>query len=194
MVTTIFYVLIALSTVNLADWRELRAPDAPLAYAASKVLGENAFLTLSIIALFATANTVLILLIVGSRMVYGMARGGSLPRILSTLHRERGTPWIAIATVTFPSMIFALLGDIRLVAGVTNFAAFAIFASVNLSLIWLRYKQPDAERPFKVPLNIGRFSVIPFLGLISCMILLSHIELQATIIGIITLATGATIY
>jgi APA family basic amino acid/polyamine antiporter len=194
LVTTIFYVLIAISTVSLADWRELGGSDAPLALAASMVLGENAFLTLSVIALFATANTVLILLIVGSRMVYGMARGGSLPNIFSTIHRKRKTPWIAIVAVMLLSMIFTILGDIRLVAGVTNFAAFAIFASVNFSLIWLRYKEPEVERPFKVPFNIGKFPVIPFLGLISCVFLVFHLDQLAIMIGIITLMTGGVAY
>ncbi len=194
VVTTIFYVLVSVSAVSLVDWRGLGGSGAPLAYAASVVLGENAFLILSVIALFATANTVLILLIVGSRMVYGMARGGSLPKLFSSIHRGRGTPWIAILAVMFPSMVFATLGDIRLVAGVTNFATFTIFASVNFSLVWLRYKQPDLKRPFKVPFNIGNFPTIPSLGLISCVFLALHLNLLAVIIGILTLIAGGVGY
>ncbi|MCW3976046.1 MAG: amino acid permease, partial [Candidatus Bathyarchaeota archaeon] len=155
---------------------------------------ENAFLILSIIALFATANTVLILLIVGSRMVYGMSRDGSLPKFLSTIHRQRGTPWVAVLVVMLASMIFVFLGDLRLVAGVTNFATFAIFSSVNLSLIWLRYKQPELERPFKVPLNIGRFPIIPFLGLISCILLAFYLDLVSILIGIIVIVVGGITY
>jgi APA family basic amino acid/polyamine antiporter len=175
MITTGIYVLVAISTVNLADWTELGDSEAPLAYAASLVLGNNAFLILSAIALFATANTVLILLIVGSRMVYGMAKEGSLPKVFSIVHRERSTPWPAIFAVMLPSMLFATMGDLEVLASVTNFAAFTTFALVNSSLIVLRFKKPDIDRPFRVPLNIGKFPVISFLGLVSCAILASHL-------------------
>jgi len=194
IVATAFYVLVAVATVSLADWRQLSTSDAPLAYAVSQVLGANAFLMLSVIALFATANTVLILLVVGSRMVYGMSRDGALPLALSKIDGRTGVPRVAIFTTMVLSMVFASIGDLRLIAGVTNFATFLIFAFVNFSLIWLRYKQPGLRRPFRVPLNIGWFPLMPFLGLISCMFLLLHISSSAMIIGFVALGLGAIVY
>jgi APA family basic amino acid/polyamine antiporter len=194
VVATVFYVLVAVATVSLADWRQLSTSSAPLAYAVSRVLGANAFLMLSVIALFATANTVLILLVVGSRMVYGMSRDGALPAAFSNIDERTGVPRIAIFTTMVLSMVFASLGDLRLIAGVTNFATFLIFAFVNFSLIWLRHKQPGLRRPFRVPLNIGWFPLIPFLGLISCMFLLLHISSSAMIIGSVALGLGAIVY
>jgi APA family basic amino acid/polyamine antiporter len=194
VVATVFYVLVAVATVSLADWRQLSTSSAPLAYAVSRVLGANAFLMLSVIALFATANTVLILLVVGSRMVYGMSRDGALPAAFSNIDERTGVPRIAIFTTMVLSMVFASLGDLRLIAGVTNFATFLIFAFVNFSLIWLRHKQPGLRRPFRVPLNIGWFPLIPFLGLISCMFLLLHISSSAMIIGFVALGLGAIVY
>ncbi len=192
--TTVFYVLVAIAIVRMADWRQLSISNAPLAYAASLVFGRNAFLLLSVIALFATANTVLMLLIVGSRMVYGMARDGALPNIFSNIHQGRGTPWTAIAAIMLLAMMFTFLGDIRLVAEVTNFATFVIFASVNLSLILLRYRQPNLKRPFRVPISIGKFPLLPFLGLASCVFLVFHISLLAVVIGIFILIAGGATY
>ena len=63
-ITALIYLFVALSTVSLADWQELRASCCPLAYATSRSLGQSAFLVMSLISLFATSNTVLILLIV----------------------------------------------------------------------------------------------------------------------------------
>jgi APA family basic amino acid/polyamine antiporter len=194
LITTIFYVLLAVSVVNLADWNMLAASEAPLAYAASQVLGSNAFVGLSIIALFATANTVLILLIVGSRMIFGMSRGGALPKFLSKVHGGRGTPWMAIIVVMMASIFFIFLRDLELVAGITNFATFTIFSSVNIALIWLRYRQPELERPFKVPLNIGKFPVIPFLGLISSIFLAYHLEPISVFVSILVLLIGGIIF
>ncbi len=194
IVATVFYVLVAVATVSLADWTQLSTSDAPLAYAVSRVLGANAFLMLSVIALFATANTVLILLVVGSRMVYGMSRDGALPVAFSKIDERTGVPRIAIFTTMVLSVVFASLGDLCLIAGVTNLATFLIFAFVNFSLIWLRYKQPGLRRPFRVPLNIGWFPLIPFLGLISCMFLLLYISWSVMIIGFVALGLGAIVY
>jgi APA family basic amino acid/polyamine antiporter len=194
LITTILYILLATSVVRLAGGTELSRSEAPLAYAASMVLGANAFVLLSAVALFATANTVLILLIVGSRMIYGVARDGSLPVIFSAIHKSRGTPWAAALAIMIASMLFAAVGDLRVLASVANFAAFAIFFSVNLSLIWLRFKMPETERPFRVPLALGKLPIIPTLGLISCVILISYLDLLGVILGIAALAIGGSAY
>lgn len=194
LITTILYVLLATSVVRLAEGIELSRSEAPLAYAASTVLGANAFVLLSAVALFATANTVLILLIVGSRMIYGVARDGSLPVMFSAIHKSRGTPWAAALAIMIACMFFAAIGDLRVLASVANFAAFAIFFSVNLSLIWLRFKMPEAERPFRVPLSLGKLPILPTLGLISCVILISYLDLLGVILGIAALAIGGSAY
>lgn len=194
LITTILYVLLATSVVRLAGGTELSRSEAPIAYAASTVLGANGFVLLSAVALFATANTVLILLIVGSRMIYGVARDGSLPMMFSAIHRSRGTPWAAVLAIMLASMFFAAVGDLRVLASVANFAAFAIFFSVNLSLIWLRFRMPEAERPFRVPLALGKLPIIPTLGLISCVILISYLDLLGVILGIAALAIGGSAY
>jgi len=190
LITAIFYVLVALSAVSLAGWKELGASSAPLAYAASKVLGESAFSVMSYIALFATANTVLIILMVGSRMIYGMAKNGSLPTILSKVHPKRRTPWIAVVCVVILSMFFVLLGNIELVASITSFGVFITFAIVNLSLIWLRYKKPKLKRPFRVPINIGEFPIIAFLGLVSCALMVTQFDLNVILFGTFVVGLG----
>lgn len=194
ILTTIFYVLVALSVVNLADWQTLQISDAPLSFAVSTVLGPNGFSIMSYIALFATANTVLITSIVGSRMIYGMAKDAALPTILSKIHKKTKTPWIAILAMMIFSIVFIFLGDIELVANITSLGVFITFALVNLSLIWLRYKKPKEKRPFKVPLNIGKFPVISFLGLISCLLMLSQFNFFVILFGALLLASGAFVY
>lgn len=190
LITAIFYVLVALSAVSLAGWKELGTSSAPLAYAASKVLGETAFSAMSYIALFATANTVLIISIVGSRMIYGMAKDSALPSILSKVHFKRKTPWIAVVCVMVLSMVFVLLGDIELVAGITSFGVFVTFALVNLSLMWLRYQEPELKRPFKAPINIGKFPVIAFLGLVSCALMVTQFDLNVVLFGTFIVGLG----
>jgi APA family basic amino acid/polyamine antiporter len=194
ILTTIFYVLVALAVVNLADWQTLQISDAPLSFAVSTVLGPFGFSIMSYIALFATANTVLITSIVGSRMIYGMAKDAALPEVFSKIHKKTKTPWIAILAMMIFSIIFIFLGDIELVANITSLGVFITFALVNLSLIWLRYKKPQQKRPFKVPLNIGKFPIIAFLGLVSSLLMVSQFNLFVILFGAILLASGAIIY
>jgi basic amino acid/polyamine antiporter, APA family len=95
VITTVVYILVALSTVSLVGWKELSSSDAPLAVAAEKAFGNQGILMLSVIALFATSNTVLMMLISGSRIIYGISRDGSsciFPTILQTIHHTRRTP------------------------------------------------------------------------------------------------------
>jgi len=194
IITAIFYVLVGLAVVNLANWQVLSVSPAPLSFAVSTVLGPNGFSIMSYIALFATANTVLITSIVGSRMIYGMAKDNALPNILSKVHKKTKTPWIAILTIMIFSMLFIFLGDIELVANITSLGVFITFALVNLSLIWLRYKKPNLKRPFKVPLNIRKFPVIPFFGLMSCLLMLIQFDLFVVLFGLVLIGSGGFVY
>jgi APA family basic amino acid/polyamine antiporter len=194
LVTALLYVLVSLSVVSLANWRELSLSDAPLALAASKVLGNNAYFFISFVALFATANTVLVISIVGSRMLYGMARDRTLPEILSLVHKERRTPWIAILIFTLLSILFVLPGEIILVANLTSLIIFVTFASVNLSLIWLRFKAPRAKRVFKVPLNIKNFPLLAFLGLLINLFMITRFKPNLLLFTLFVVALGLTFY
>ncbi|MDI6888984.1 MAG: amino acid permease [Methanocellales archaeon] len=190
-ITTILYILVAISVVSLADWSELGRSDAPLTLATAGIMNP---LIMSFIALFATANTVLILLIVTSRMMYGMGVDRSLPPILAMVHAKRRTPWVAILAVMVLSMCFVSIGDIKLVASITDVGSLVIFALVNFSLILLRYKRPEWKRPFKVPLNIDNQSIIPFCGLFSCMFMLLYFDPRAILLGIFMLIFGILFY
>jgi APA family basic amino acid/polyamine antiporter len=193
-ITAIIYILTSLAAVSLASWQELSTSDAPLALAASKALGPNAFTILSYVALFATTNTVLIILVVTSRMVYGMARDRSLPRILAKIHPRRKTPVIAVVAAMILTIGFVLIGDIKLVASVTSLGIFITFLTINMSLIHLRYTKPNLKRPFKVPLNIGKYPVIAFFGVFTCLFMILQFDYSLIQFGLIILAIGAVLH
>jgi len=193
-ITTILYVLTALSIVSIVDWKDLGASDAPMALAASKVLGSNAFTFISLTAFAATISTVLGLIIVTSRMIYGISRDKSLPKFFSLIHKDRKTPWSAIVVVMILSMIFVLFGNIALVANITSMGAFITFLVINLSLIHLRYTKPNLKRPFKVPLNIGNYPVIAFIGVFTCLFMIIRFELSLILFGIFVLIVGAIVH
>lgn len=190
LISTLVYMLVSLSVISMSDWNMLSTSEAPLAYAVSNKFGLDISNLISVIALFATAGTALVFLIAGSRMIYGLSEAGEIPRVFSRIHPKTRTPYVSILASMIISMIFVLLGDIQLVAGITNFAAFVVFILVNLSAIILRYRKPGLKREFKMPLNIGKFPLVSLLGLLACSLMIFYLEIRSVMIGILIFGVG----
>jgi APA family basic amino acid/polyamine antiporter len=193
-ISTFLYITVAVSAVSILDWETLAQSKAPLADVAATVLGNKAFLALSVIALFSTANTVLISLVAGSRALYGIGTEYKLLKPFSKVHKKRRTPHIAILATMLLSIVFLFIEDIGLVAELTNFTLFLTFAVINLALIVMRYKAPKTERPFKSPVNIGKFPVLPFLGLLSCIFLTLQLTPMIILGGVGLCILGVILY
>jgi basic amino acid/polyamine antiporter, APA family len=140
-VTTTIYVLVALSATAAVDWREISSSDAPLALVARHALGARADTALTLIALCATANTVLLLLLSASRSVYGMAAAGMLPRALAVVSGKTAIPLVASLLVVGVTVPLVLLGDLTQVAALTDATVLASFLMVNMALMWLSLRR-----------------------------------------------------
>ncbi len=199
LITTLLYVSVALISVIAVPPEELAKSNEPASLIASKIHPSSAFL-LSIIALFSTGNTLLLILVSSSRMLYGLSKYGVFPRCFTKISKSTSTPYLAVLMVGLISAILSLFKKIEIVASVTNIWVFIAYIFVNLSVIFLRIK----ERPFKgfrAPMNIGKFPVFAVLGIISSLIMIiyhfaythtsiKHPDVYLTIL----LITAATIY
>lgn len=194
IISGIIYILVSLAVVRVVNWEELAASAAPIALVAERGLGSGAHILLSSIALFAITNTVLITLVAGSRIFYGMAREKVFPSILEKIHFKTKTPWIAVIVIMLTSIVFTLIGDIVIVANITVFAIVITFAAVNLAVIILRYTEPDIERKFKVPINIGKFPILPLFGLGISIYMAFQFEIEVILVGIVIIGIGAVFY
>ncbi|MBS3158718.1 amino acid permease [Candidatus Woesearchaeota archaeon] len=192
VISAILYVLVSVAAIGILGSDELAASKGPLADVINKVF-PGAGYVLSIIALFATSNTVLVMLIIGSRLLYGLSCNNSLPAVCKVIG-SRGTPYISVGIVGLLAIVGLFLGSIKKVALLTDVGIFIVYLVVNLSLIVLRYKVSDSKRAYKAPLNIGRFSVTAFLGIITCMIMLYFFELELILYEIAALGVGFIIY
>lgn len=172
--TTLLYVLVAVSAVGVVDWRALGASSSPLALVARVAGGEAAAAVLAAIALTSTANTVLILFVSTSRLVYGVSKSEyrSFPTAFSRVHTGRRTPYLAIALVGGLTLPFTLLGDLGQVAGLANAALLVVFVFVNGALAKLRLDSPHATDGFTAPLTVGRVSITALAGVVTSVALL----------------------
>lgn len=189
IITTVIYCLTAISVVSIKSYDTIN-PDAPLNDVATVILGDWGGIIMSIIALFATANTVLIMLIVTSRMMYGMARDKAFPKSLGKISPKFRTPYISVILTLVLTIIPILFGRISTVAHATVFGVLINFTLVNISLIVLRKKKPDLERPFELKPSIKGLPVIALLGSIICIALLFTFNWLIILIQIIIILCG----
>ena len=191
--TTALYVMVAVALVSISPPAELAASEAPLTTAIKNVWPQAGNLV-SGIALFATANTVLITLIATSRLAFSMSRDGEIASVFASVLKGRQTPWVA-ALLTF-AMAAVLLpaGSVQVLAEMSSFAALLAFLLVNVVLIVLRYRMPDHPRPFRVPLAIGRLPMLPLAAIISIAVLLVHFDWRIYAAGGVALALSAAAF
>lgn len=170
-ITTLLYVLVGVSSVALVDWQVLGQSPSPLAEVARVGWGPIGSTVLAAIALFSTMNTVLILQLSTSRLLYGVSKTEYqvFPEILSRVHPSRQTPHYAVILVGITTIPFIFLGDIGLVAGLANLMLLIVFVLVNAALLKLRYSRPTLARGFRTPLNIGQLSLTAVAGLLTCL-------------------------
>ncbi len=193
IITTAIYILVSLSAISVVPWQELGASNTPLALVASKGTGPLAGVLLSVFALFATASTVLILMIAASRMIFGMAEYGVMPKALLKLGRH-STPYVSIALITAVSLAFVLYGEMKNIALLVDFSAFFVFALINLSALMLRFTRPDTKRPFRIPINIGQLPLLPTLGFLISSYMLLQFEVSLIWYGIMVMIAGYIFY
>jgi APA family basic amino acid/polyamine antiporter len=183
LISTVIYILVAVVAVSVVPHEELGQSDQPLALVINRLISGDAWIAIALIAMFATANTVLITLIVCARMLFGMARSGSLPSALAGVNKRRSTPTQAIIVVAMMSIIFLFFGHIEVLASIADVGIFILFAMVNLCNIVLRYKKPDLDRPWSAPLSIGKLPVLSVLGFCSCLAMITTINHPVMLFG-----------
>lgn len=193
VITTIIYILVALATIALVEPSHLASSQSPLTEAGRAVapwMGD----ALAIAALFSTASTALITLVGISRLLFSMGRSGVMPKITANVLKGRQTPWVAALVLGFGACLFLLLGDLKAVASMTSLGALLVFIGIHAALISLRYKRPDARRPFCVPLSIGKIPVLPVLGILISIIFLTRFQWQTYSVALGILICGLFLY
>jgi basic amino acid/polyamine antiporter, APA family len=89
-----------------------------------------------------------------SRHVYTLATHRQIPSWLGKLGRTGRTPYVAILIAAVIAFGLVIPGDVLFLAGLYAFGATIAFTIAHASLIRLRMTQPDARRPFRVPLAV----------------------------------------
>ena len=184
----VFAVGLSALSMGLMPWQALAASQTdPMAAIASRVPYIGHFLA-PIVAFtgfticFVSTNTGVI---GASRVVFSMGRFGLMPAWFYKVHRKFRTPVRTIAVFGLIGATIALLGELHFVADLYNFGALLSYVIVNISLIVLRNKEPDAYRAWKLPgtLKIRLREKLIFVPVISVIGTIATGTMWAFVIG-----------
>jgi amino acid transporter len=123
-----------------------------------------------------------------SRLPLAMAQDGMLPKMFAKLHPRSRAPWVAIVFLAVCWALCLGLGFERLVT-IDILLYGASLALEFAALIWLRFREPDLPRPFRVPggkLGAIAIGIAPIL-LLGFSVVRSETE---TVLGMSSFAFG----
>ena len=106
-----------------------------------------------------------------SRLIFSMGRYNQVPPILAKVHGKTRTPYVAIIVFTIVAFLIVLPADMEKLAQVYAFSALISYTIAHFSIISMRIKYPEMERPFKIPFNISVFGrKIPLTAIIGGLV------------------------
>jgi APA family basic amino acid/polyamine antiporter len=96
-----------------------------------------------------------------SRLGYNLATNRQVPSLVGYLHPRYGTPVVIIVIGALLASLLLLPADLQLLLGISAFGTTLAFTLVCAGVCRLRWKEPNRDRPYRVPFNvrIGRGSL-----------------------------------
>ena len=135
--------------------RDIEAPLLSVADAFSQrwlaAILRDAVAVTAVVGLVTAANSAMLGI---SRLAYGLATNRQIPSALGRLHPRRGTPYVLIALAALVAAALTIPANLDFLVGIYAFGAMLAFTIAHLSIIRLRYREPERERPYRVPLSI----------------------------------------
>jgi basic amino acid/polyamine antiporter, APA family len=136
-----------------------------------------------------------------SRLTFSMGTYRQLPQAIRRVHPKFRTPYLALIIFGTVSVAAFVPGETELLATMYSFGAMLSFTIAHISLVRLRQRFPDRERPWRAPLNVrmGNFdlpmsAVIGALGTGAAWIVVMALNTRTLILGSIWMAAGITTY
>ena len=90
-----------------------------------------------------------------SRVGYSLATNRQIPSAIGRLHGKWGTPFVVIGAAAVAAAALVLPTNLDFLVGIYAFGAMLAFTIAHASVIALRFREPDRERPYRIPLSIS---------------------------------------
>lgn len=165
--STALYLLVVIVATTLIKPADLAASQAPLTLVFESTGASNTQI-LSFIGMAAAINGVIVQMIMGSRILYGLAKQGWIHRKLATVHAKNRTPASATLIVVAGMILGALLLPLVSLAQLTSLLVLSIFTLVNASLIAIKRRVPRHQGYISVP------PALPYTGTVLCVGMIAY--------------------
>jgi APA family basic amino acid/polyamine antiporter len=167
VICTIIYMLVAFVLIGIVPYQTLNVPD-PIAVGVDAIgMPWLAFLV-KIGAIAGLSSVMLVMLYAQTRVFFTMSKDGLIPPVFSKIHPKYQTPWLNTLILGTAISLVAGFTPIKLLGDLVSIGVLTAFAIICFSVFYLRIKQPDMHRPFKVPFP----KVTPLLGIACCLYLI----------------------
>ncbi|MGE0767464.1 MAG: APC family permease [Hyphomicrobiaceae bacterium] len=162
-ISTLLYMSVVWVTVISVPHDELGTAQAPLSLVFRRLTGASPS-AISAIAIVATANGIIVQMVMASRVIYGLADRGMLPAALARIHPTTSSPIVAAALVVGLVLCLAVVFPLESLAELTSILTLLIFASVNAALVNIKYRGISGPAGgFVVPI------IVPIAGVLLCL-------------------------
>ncbi|MGO1727954.1 amino acid permease [Glutamicibacter ardleyensis] len=191
LIVTITYVLVAVSAIGAREWTWFEGTEAALVQIVGELTGQPMFvLIFALASVLAIASVVLTVLYGQTRILMSMSRDGLVPAVFGKVSKRTGTPVAGTLITGIVVAITAGFIPLGALADATSIGTLFAFALVGVSVMYLRKRQPQAPRTFRVPL----YPITPILGIFACLFLMSQLGWHTWVVFLIWMLVGIAIY
>ena len=191
VICTVLYIAVVIVLTGMVRYDQLDTKAAVSQAFAHPDVGMGWAKALISSAALAGLTSVLLVMMLGSaRVLMAMSRDGLLPPFFSTIHPTFKTPWKGTMAVGLFVALMAGLLPLDVLLEMTNIGTLFAFAMVCGAVLVMRYTNPDAPRPFKVPF----MPFVPILGMMACLLLMLSLPAENWYRLIIWMGIGLAIY
>jgi amino acid transporter/nucleotide-binding universal stress UspA family protein len=197
----LLYVLVMFVSTGILPVSEIATSDIPVADVAAEYLGDVGTLAMVVGAVLATVSSANASILSAARVNFAMGRDQILPNWLNEVHEHFQTPYRAIVVTGLVILVMIGIGvGIETLADVASFAYLVTYALVHLAVIVMRWADPpDYDPEFRLPswvrpfgwIPIGPYPLVPILGLVSTVAILTQMRSLVLSIGVGLLGLGS---
>jgi APA family basic amino acid/polyamine antiporter len=194
VIVAVFYLTTNFVILGLIDPGTLSASTAPLmdaaavafsltpttAFVGALVLGVGAVVSIMGSDESSTIGT--------SRLAFAMAADGLLPRFFGKLHRKYQTPYIGLIVLCVTALVASLLGTLSQLINASVFLLAFAYIATCVSTVLLERRHKDTAEKFRAR------RIIPALGVVCGLVLLSQVGLDQMLISLVMLGIGVPVY
>ena len=159
------------------------ASDSPLPLALAQVFGKNHILytLVTSIGLFGLIASFHGIILAAGRSTYEFGRVGYAPKFLGKIHPRFRTPSNALVANMIIGIIALFTGKTGEIITIACFGALTLYIVSMIALFQLRKKEPNLERPFKVPF----YPITPSIALVIAIIALVAMTIYNPMLALI---------